>query len=566
MRMRKWIALLAALCLLATAAPAAFAEEAPELELAEEPALEMADEPALELVEEPVPEESFELDGFERQIESFVLEEEGSLALALETEEELGEETDGEADGETDEHPAGWAEEEDGWVYYTEEGERATGWIKVLGRWYYLDEDGVMLTGWQTVDDVQYYLMDSGAMAAERWLFLDDHWYYFNIAGRMLTGWRYIGERWYYLEESGAMATGWVDSGDDRYYMSSSGIMSEGWRLIDDSWYYFRPGSGKMATGWRFVNDKWYFLSPETGAMVTGWLEWKDHTYYLKPGSGEMAVGELMIDGNLYAFADSGALKTASAPFEITFMDIGRNDGILIYCGGEYAYIDSGMYQQGVRAVEYMRSVGVGHLKYYIGTHSHKDHVGGAPYIIANIQVDEIIAPHEQLIRAIGNFAKTSAERAVISATPHRIVTLGQSFSLGGATFTCLGPVHLKGHSDTEENNNSLILRLTYGSNSFLLTGDATGEELKDVEANNPGCMRSDVFKNPHHYARQEYAATLCAPIITVFSTASSHMPSGSYVSFLKDLGSAVYITATNHDGNVKITSDGTTLTVYTRQ
>ena len=65
-------------------------------------------------------------------------------------------------------------------------------------------------------------------------------------------------------------------------------------------------------------------------------------------------------------------------------MNVGRNDGILIHCGGEWAYIDSGLHQQGVKAVKYMRAQGVDKLKYYIGTHAHKDHVGGARVILAN--------------------------------------------------------------------------------------------------------------------------------------------------------------------------------------
>ncbi|MDD7411607.1 MAG: hypothetical protein PUK86_00100, partial [bacterium] len=62
---------------------------------------------------------------------------------------------------------------------------------------------------------------------------------------------------------------------------------------------------------------------------------------------------------------------------DVHFMNIDRNDGILIVCDGEAAFIDSGMPRFGTQAVEYMQSQGISSLRYYIGTHGHRDHVGG---------------------------------------------------------------------------------------------------------------------------------------------------------------------------------------------
>ena len=68
----------------------------------------------------------------------------------------------------------------------------------------------------------------------------------------------------------------------------------------------------------------------------------------------------------------------------------------------------------------------------------------------------------------------------------------------------------------------SLILKLTFGENTFLLTGDASGSELSDVQKKNPGCMKVQVLKNPHHHGKQEYAVKNAKPKITVISTGSS--------------------------------------------
>ena len=48
--------------------------------------------------------------------------------------------------------------------------------------------------------------------------------------------------------------------------------------------------------------------------------------------------------------------------------------------------------------------------------------------------------------------------------------------------------------------------------------------------------------------------------------TASSALPTSDYVRFIKKRGSKVYITASNRNGHVTISSDGVNLTVKTQK
>lgn len=256
-----------------------------------------------------------------------------------------------------------------------------------------------------------------------------------------------------------------------------------------------------------------------------------------------------------------------SGPFEITFMNIGRNDGILIHCGGEWAFVDSGLHAQGEHAVAYMREQGVDKLKYYIGTHAHVDHVGGAPVIIASIPVGEVIVPHAGVADCIRKYAENDAEARATAAAKYRVVSFGEKFYVGGAQFEVLGPVSVVRANPKKkgENYNSLVTRVTYGANSFLLTGDAPVKEFEQIEAARPGCLRSQVYKNPHHDSRFAHPAELCMPQITVFCTRKGDVPKSGFQRFIRSLGSEIYITAENRHGHVKITSDGRTLTVTTQ-
>lgn len=276
--------------------------------------------------------------------------------------------------------------------------------------------------------------------------------------------------------------------------------------------------------------------------------------------------GTATVTATAYNGAKASVEITVRAKFEITFMDIGRNDGILIQCDGEFAFIDSGLRGYGLQAVQYMQAHNVEHLKYYIGTHAHRDHVGGAPAIIAAIPTDEVIVSHSGTARKIRDFAETDAERSAAQAATYRVVKAGDKLKLGSARFKVLGPLRVLNVNtgDGAENGNSLVMRLTYGSTSFLLTGDATGSELTDIEKAKPGCMKATVLKNPHHNGTQKYAVTVSQPKIVIFSTSSSCLPSYDYLKFITGNGAKYYVTAPNRNSHVTITSTGKKLKVKT--
>ena len=246
---------------------------------------------------------------------------------------------------------------------------------------------------------------------------------------------------------------------------------------------------------------------------------------------------------------------------EVHFMDIGRNDGIVIICDGEAAFIDSGWYEFGIQARDYMQRLGITHLKYYIGTHAHKDHVNGASPILLAFSPEAVLQPHADVGKLIIEGAVTKEERAAAEAANYINVSVGQTYSVGGATITVLGPLKLRRFYDPDdgyENFNSLILRLDYGENSFLLTGDAYASMLKDIEAVNPGALKCDVFKNPHHDGAPKIDELLItSPQYVIFSTSDKHQPTSEALARVGDVGARAMITSTNQNGHIVFHSDG---------
>ena len=268
-------------------------------------------------------------------------------------------------------------------------------------------------------------------------------------------------------------------------------------------------------------------------------------------------------------FAVSGANAAASDGLEVHFINVGRNDGILIRCGGEDVFIDAGGYYRGEVCAEYMKNLGISKLKYYIGTHAHEDHVGGGPVVIEAFRPETVLQPHDKVKQVIIENIRSSKEKDVVRNANYVNMTVGQKISVGGATLTCLGPINVQNLNPEwgTENENSLILMLTYGEVKILLTGDATYDTMMAVEAANPGSLKADVYKNAHHnqYTREDLF-TLIGPDYTIFSTSKGKGPESKYMKLLNKYQSVPLSTGDDHCGTIVLRTDGREIRFDTAQ
>lgn len=122
------------------------------------------------------------------------------------------------------------------YAHWTEAGD-VTGWYEENGRVYYV-EDGQRLAGFFQVDGVTYYQGEDGFLATG-WAEVGGERYYFNANGSMVTGWLVMPEGTYYIGVDGTVAIGWVTVGEETYYFDEDGIMVTGVKNIDGVKYYF---------------------------------------------------------------------------------------------------------------------------------------------------------------------------------------------------------------------------------------------------------------------------------------------------------------------------------------
>ncbi|MBR6702316.1 MAG: MBL fold metallo-hydrolase [Clostridia bacterium] len=180
----------------------------------------------------------------------------------------------------------------------------------------------------------------------------------------------------------------------------------------------------------------------------------------------------------------------------ITYFDVGQGDCALAVCGGKTMLIDAGEAVYSEKIIRALNSLGIRKLDYAVCSHFHSDHIGSMPSVIDEFAPSQIIMPalspeyvpdtyiYGKLLESIGEY-----DAEIINPMP------GDEFGLGGAVFTVLGPL-----DELTENQNdiSLVIKLTYGERSFLFTGDAEKDEEKDI-IDSGADLESDVLKAGHH-------------------------------------------------------------------
>lgn len=243
---------------------------------------------------------------------------------------------------------------------------------------------------------------------------------------------------------------------------------------------------------------------------------------------------------------------------EVYFLDVGQADSILIKLEDEYMLIDAGNNEDGVKLVNYFNELGIKEFKYVFGTHPHEDHIGGMDDIINNFKIDNYYMPDK--ITTTKTFEDV-LDALINNNLQYTILEKGDEFNLSSANFKVI----YAGDETNDINDSSIVLKLTYGNNSFLLTGDATSNVEKTLLNDN---IKSDVLKVAHHgsnYSSTDEFLDVVSPkyaVISVGKNNSYNHPSNSTLKKLNDRSIKLY--RTDLDGTIKFTSDGENITITT--
>lgn len=247
---------------------------------------------------------------------------------------------------------------------------------------------------------------------------------------------------------------------------------------------------------------------------------------------------------------------------DVHFIDVGQGDAILIEKDNSAMLIDAGENNQGDIVVDYLKSQNIEKLDYVIGTHPHSDHIGGLDTVLNSFPVDKVILP------SATNTTKTYEDFLDAIETNDLTVTkavVGDTFYLGSASFTIVAP---NTSSYEELNNYSVGIKLTYGSNTFLFTGDA--EELSEKEMISNGIdLSADVLKLGHHGSQNASCDEFLEavnPTYAVISVGKDNDYGHPHKETLQSLlDHDIKVFRTDEQGTIVFTSDGKNISVNTQ-
>jgi competence protein ComEC len=252
-----------------------------------------------------------------------------------------------------------------------------------------------------------------------------------------------------------------------------------------------------------------------------------------------------------------------SGQLKIHFIDVGQADSILIQQGANSMLIDAGNNDDSTLVKNYITSQGIKKLDYVVGTHPHEDHIGGLDVVINSFQIGKIYMPKVT--------STTATFKDVITAINNKGMKIttpvpGSSFKLGSATCQILAP-NLSSYSDL--NNYSIVIKLTFGKNTFMFDGDAGA--ISEMEVINKGFnVKADVLKVGHHGSNTATCANFLKAVnpkyavISVGVDNSYGHPQKGTMDRLKNSGIPVY--RTDEGGTIICTSDGTNIKFSTKQ
>ena len=251
----------------------------------------------------------------------------------------------------------------------------------------------------------------------------------------------------------------------------------------------------------------------------------------------------------------------------VTFLDVGQGDAILIERGNHQVLIDGGPHPQPVitemgRKMPFWDRT----LDAVVLTHPDSDHLTGLVEVLKRYRVGQVVSTNmtddSPLFQEWENTVDSKAGSMEAAFA-------GQTISLGkDATLYVLNPASTI-VSDSDVNNNCIVLRLDVGKVSFLFTGDLGTDGESELIAGRAN-LRSDVLKVGHHgsaTSTSEAFLDVVNPSVVVISVGKGNSyghPNTEVLSRLtKQLGTS-NIYRTDEDGSIEFITNGEKLWVKT--
>lgn len=272
----------------------------------------------------------------------------------------------------------------------------------------------------------------------------------------------------------------------------------------------------------------------------------------------------------------------------VEFLDVGQGDSALVTMpDGATLLIDGGgrpnidwnksdesdaeeSFERDTRSIgervvsEYLWARGLDRVDYILATHADADHIDGLNDVTRNFRVRSAVVARTPLNDpGFKRFAETMKQIQL----PIEKVGAGDTLRFGPVSAEVLWPPAVKDDSAPSRNNDSIVLRLTYGNQVLIFTGDVE-KEAEFAVLSRDFDLHANVVKVAHHGSKTSsvepfvVATRPSAAIISVGRTSIFGHPHKDVVERWRAGGAQVM--TTGEKGTISVVTDGRDLKLST--
>lgn len=262
-------------------------------------------------------------------------------------------------------------------------------------------------------------------------------------------------------------------------------------------------------------------------------------------------------------YSGKSTVNTANvSDIAVHFLDIGQGDSIFVELpNGECMLIDAGIANKGEFIESYISEAGFDKIDYLVATHPHADHIGSMAYVVSNMDIGQVYMPNvSTTIKTYENLLEAIQKKGLKIKSAKAGMNIVEESDL---SVDILAPVKI---DEDELNNCSIIIKITYGYDSYLLIGDAEREELDTVSID----MSADVLKVGHHGSRTSTTEKFLEQVNPKYAVISCGAdndyghPHKETVDLLEKFDVEYY--RTDIQGTITVTSDGSKNYIVTKE
>lgn len=277
-------------------------------------------------------------------------------------------------------------------------------------------------------------------------------------------------------------------------------------------------------------------------------------------GAFALAIIVLLVShfsGGNREVGNTPALSNGDGELIVHYLDVGQGDSEFVELpNGACMLIDASTSEYEEIIAEAILGLGYSKIDYVVATHPHADHIGGMAYVIDSFDIGAVYMPKvSSNSKTFENLLNTISDKGLQIDT----AKAGENiYSSSEMQIEFLAPVHDKYN---ETNDYSAVVKISYGKNSFIFTGDAEETAEQDMMTLDYAALDCDVLKVGHHGSNSSSsmdfldAVTPRYAVISCGEGNSYGHPHDEPLKRLAKIGAEVYRTDT--EGTITIVCNG---------